>query len=206
MFSYIWAKFDLKNSFGKVVLNFGHVIVFAKRNETEHFFECFCFCSVFVFSFVFVFAFVFAFVLFYLFVCFLFCFVFVLFVCLFVCLFVLICFFFLFFADLWLSRVYTDTVQVSYRNSYRKVLKNGWVQVDPSPFCTNGSKNSLCTNVLNWILNVEFVEYIRRCDFRTFTVIYIKVYIFGIKFYQNCLYFEKVSQIIFLIQKFLGNA
>ena len=92
MFSYIWAKFDLKNSFGKVVLNFGHVIVFAKRNETEHFFECFCFCSVFVFSFVFVFAFVFAFVLFYLFVCFLFCFVFVLFVCLFVCLFVLICF------------------------------------------------------------------------------------------------------------------
>ena len=25
----------------------------------------------------------------------------------------------------------TDMVQVSYRNSYRKVLQNGWVKVDP---------------------------------------------------------------------------
>ena len=35
------------------------------------------------------------------------------------------------FADLWLFYVYTGIVQVSYRNSYGKVPKNGWVQVDP---------------------------------------------------------------------------
>ena len=35
------------------------------------------------------------------------------------------------FADIWLFWVYTHMVQVSYRNSYGKVLKNGWVQVDP---------------------------------------------------------------------------
>ena len=41
------------------------------------------------------------------------------------------------FADIWLFRVYTHMVQVSYQNSYGKVLKNGWVQVDPSLY-TNG--------------------------------------------------------------------
>ena len=27
--------------------------------------------------------------------------------------------------------MYTDMVQILYRNSYGKVLKSGWVQVDP---------------------------------------------------------------------------
>ena len=35
-----------------------------------------------------------------------------------------------------------DMVQVSYRNSYGKVLKNGWVQVDPTCAQT-GVKSSL---------------------------------------------------------------
>ena len=43
------------------------------------------------------------------------------------------------FADIWLFWVYTHMVQVLYQNSYRKVLKNEWVQVPPS-LCTNGSK------------------------------------------------------------------
>ena len=34
------------------------------------------------------------------------------------------------FADIWLFWVYT-LMEVSYRNSYWKVLKNEWVQVDP---------------------------------------------------------------------------
>ena len=35
------------------------------------------------------------------------------------------------FAYLWLFQVYTDMLQLSCRNSYGKVLKNGWVQMDP---------------------------------------------------------------------------
>ena len=46
-------------------------------------------------------------------------------------------FFNVLFADLWLFQVYTYMVQVSYRNSYGKVPKNEWVQVDPPPLCTN---------------------------------------------------------------------
>ena len=37
--------------------------------------------------------------------------------------------FFFFFANLWLFKVCTDMVKLSYRNSYGKVLKHGWVQV-----------------------------------------------------------------------------
>ena len=40
--------------------------------------------------------------------------------------------------------MYTDMVQVSYQNSYRKVPKNGWVQVDPHCAQT-GVKSSLST-------------------------------------------------------------
>ena len=52
-------------------------------------------------------------------------------------------FFNVLFADLWLSKVYTDMVQALYQNSWGKVLKNGWVQVDPSALCTNGSEKLL---------------------------------------------------------------
>ena len=34
-------------------------------------------------------------------------------------------------------------VQASYQNSWGKVFKNGWVQVDPSALCTNGSEKLL---------------------------------------------------------------
>ena len=42
------------------------------------------------------------------------------------------------FADLWLYWVYSDMVQILYRNCYGKVFKNVWVQVDP--IVTNGSE------------------------------------------------------------------
>ena len=45
------------------------------------------------------------------------------------------------FADLRLPLVYTGMVHVSYQNSYGKVLKNGWVQVD-SPCAQMGMKSS----------------------------------------------------------------
>ena len=40
--------------------------------------------------------------------------------------------------------MYKDIVQVSYRNSYGKVLKNGWAQVAPRCALT-GVKSSLGT-------------------------------------------------------------
>ena len=48
------------------------------------------------------------------------------------------------FADLWLFEVYTDMVQVSYRNSNGKVPKNEWVQVEP-PCAQTEVKSSLGT-------------------------------------------------------------
>ena len=60
------------------------------------------------------------------------------------------------FTDIWLFWVYTHMVQVSYRNSYRKVLKNEWVQVDPSPrfFAQTGVKSSFkhLSVKLSWTL------------------------------------------------------
>ena len=51
------------------------------------------------------------------------------------------------FADIWLFLVYTHMLQISYRNSYGKVLKNEWVQVD-APCAQTGVKSTLCTYVL----------------------------------------------------------
>ena len=48
------------------------------------------------------------------------------------------------FADICFFLVYTHMVQVSYRNSYGKVPKNEWVQVDP-PYAQMGVKSSLGT-------------------------------------------------------------
>ena len=44
-------------------------------------------------------------------------------------------------------------VQVSYRNSYEKVPKNEWVQVDP-PCAQTGVKSSLGTEVLRLIFTI----------------------------------------------------
>ena len=46
---------------------------------------------------------------------------------------------------LWLFWVYTHMVQVLYRNSYGKVLKDEWVQVAPLPCAQTGAKSSLVT-------------------------------------------------------------
>ena len=51
--------------------------------------------------------------------------------------------------------VYIIMVQVAYRNSYEKVPKNEWVQVDP-PLCTNGSEK--------WIRHLSVKE---NKDFRS---------------------------------------
>ena len=51
----------------------------------------------------------------------------------------------LFWLELWLFWVYAHMVQVLYRNSYEKALKNEWVQVDPLPCAQTGMKSSLGT-------------------------------------------------------------
>ena len=52
--------------------------------------------------------------------------------------------------------------QVTYHNSYGKVLKNGWVQVDP-PCAQTGVKSSLGTfKSVN--INYRFISIIAYCN------------------------------------------
>ena len=65
------------------------------------------------------------------------------------------------------------TSLISYRNSYGKVPKNKWVQVDP-PCAETGVKSSLGTLVLN---SLCFGSYSRKYTFFGYTYIYIFTFI-----------------------------
>ena len=57
--------------------------------------------------------------------------------------------------------VYTDMVQVSYLNSWGKVRKNGWVQVDP-PLRTDRSEKQLRQKVLNHTILLSLLCNVRQ--------------------------------------------